>query len=97
MRVKRFKKRYLSWLNRTLNPITLREASRGRGPFSLVEHVGRRSGKTYRAPLVLAKVPGGFAAELTYGDDVNWYRNVMAGGAASCIAGSGTGSPVSSP
>jgi len=75
-----FKKRYLAWLNRTLNPLTLRAARRGRGPFSLVEHVGRTSGRTYEAPLILARVSEGLVAELTYGDGVNWYRNVVAGG-----------------
>jgi hypothetical protein len=75
-----FKKRFLAVLNRTLNPLTRRAAHAGRGPFSLVEHVGRRSGRTFEAPLILARVPEGFVAELTYGDDVNWYRNIVAGG-----------------
>ncbi|GAA3658623.1 nitroreductase family deazaflavin-dependent oxidoreductase [Microbacterium marinilacus] len=75
-----FRQRYLAWLNRTLNPLTLRAAKRGRGPFSLVEHVGRKSGRTFEAPLILAPVDGGLVAELTYGDRVNWYRNLLAGG-----------------
>jgi deazaflavin-dependent oxidoreductase (nitroreductase family) len=75
-----FKKRYLALLNRTLNPLTLRAGRRGRGPFSIVEHVGRKSGRAYEAPLILARVPEGLVAELTYGDGVNWYRNVVAGG-----------------
>jgi len=75
-----FTQRFLKLLNRTLNPITLRAAHRGRGPFSLVEHVGRRSGRTFEAPLILARVPEGFVAELTYGDRVNWYRNLVAAG-----------------
>ncbi|MBF0817610.1 nitroreductase family deazaflavin-dependent oxidoreductase [Microbacterium paludicola] len=78
--VSSFKDRYLRWLNRTLNPLTLRAARSGRGPFSLVEHVGRKSGRTFEAPLILAPVPDGFVAELTYGDRVNWYRNLLAGG-----------------
>jgi len=75
-----FTQRFLKLLNRTLNPITLRAAHRGRGPFSLVEHVGRTSGRTFEAPLILARVPEGFVAELTYGDRVNWYRNLIAAG-----------------
>jgi hypothetical protein len=55
--VSSFKDRYLRWLNRTLNPLTLRAARSGRGPFSLVEHVGRKSGRTFEAPLILAEVP----------------------------------------
>lgn len=58
-------------------------ARRGFGPFSLVRHVGRKSGATYETPLILARVPDGFIAELTYGPGVNWYRNVVA--AARCV------------
>ena len=46
----------------------------------LVRHVGRRTGLTYETPLVLARVPDGFVAELTYGPNVDWYRNVTAAG-----------------
>jgi hypothetical protein len=46
----------------------------------LVRHVGRTSGRTYETPLILARVPEGFIAELTYGETVNWYRNVVAAG-----------------
>ncbi|WP_375385046.1 nitroreductase family deazaflavin-dependent oxidoreductase [uncultured Microbacterium sp.] len=76
----RVKKAFLDTLNHTLNPLTLRAARAGRGPFSLVRHVGRKSGRTFETPLILAQVPGGFVAELTYGDQVNWYRNIVKGG-----------------
>ncbi|MDT0165771.1 nitroreductase family deazaflavin-dependent oxidoreductase [Actinotalea sp. AC32] len=75
----RTRRRLLRLLGRTLNPWTLRAARAGRG-FALVRHVGRRSGRTYETPLVLAPVPGGFVAELTYGPRVDWYRNVVAAG-----------------
>lgn len=52
----------------------------GHGPFSVIRHVGRKSGRTYETPVILAKVPEGFIAELTYGANVNWYRNVVAAG-----------------
>jgi deazaflavin-dependent oxidoreductase (nitroreductase family) len=69
------------WLvNNTLNRATGRVARSGHGPFSLIRHVGRKSGRTYETPVILAKAPEGFIAELTYGDDVNWYRNIVAAG-----------------
>ena len=69
------------WLiKHTLNRATLRLARSGRGPFSVVRHVGRRSGAVYETPIMVAPVPGGFVAELTYGPRVNWYRNVVAAG-----------------
>jgi hypothetical protein len=30
--------------------------------------------------VILVQVPGGFIAELTYGENVNWYRNIVAAG-----------------
>ena len=32
------------------------------------------------SPVILAKVPEGFIAELTYGENVNCYRNIVATG-----------------
>lgn len=76
----RLKRAWLTTIKHTLNPLTLWLARRGFGPFSLVRHVGRKSGETYETPLILARVPGGFVAELTYGPGVNWYRNIVAAG-----------------
>jgi len=76
----RIKRWWLGVIQRRLNPMTLAMARSGRGPFSLVRHVGRKSGKTFEAPLVLADAPEGIIAELTYGPGVNWFRNVLAGG-----------------
>jgi deazaflavin-dependent oxidoreductase (nitroreductase family) len=77
--------RFLWTLKHTLNHVTARAARSGRGPFSLVRHVGRRSGREYETPLILAQVPSGFVAELTYGPDVDWYRNVVAAGGCTVI------------
>ncbi|MFI5623770.1 nitroreductase family deazaflavin-dependent oxidoreductase [Nocardioides sp. NPDC051685] len=74
------RRKWLWLLKNTLNRVTTRAARSGRGPFSLVRHVGRKSGKTYETPIVVARVPEGFIAELTYGEDVNWYRNIVAAG-----------------
>lgn len=74
------KRGFLWVLKNTLNRATLRAARSGRGPFSLVRHVGRKTGAVYETPLILARTPGGFIAELTYGPSVAWYRNIMAAG-----------------
>lgn len=71
---------FLWVLKNTLNRVTIPMARSGYGPFSLVRHVGRRSGRTYETPLILARVSKGFVAELTYGEKVDWYRNVVAAG-----------------
>jgi deazaflavin-dependent oxidoreductase (nitroreductase family) len=72
--------RFLWLLNNTLNRVTSHIARSGRGPFSLIRHVGRKSGRTYETPVILAEAADGFIAELTYGENVNWYRNVVAAG-----------------
>ena len=71
---------YLWVLKNTLNRGTLRLARSGHGPFSLVRHIGRKSGETYETPIMLARRIDGFVAELTYGSQVNWYRNIVAAG-----------------
>jgi len=76
----RAKRGFLWLLKNTLNRATLRAARAGRGPFSLVRHIGRKTGTVYETPLILARAPGGFVAELTYGTDVAWYRNIVAAG-----------------
>ncbi len=50
------------------------------GPFAIVRHVGRRSGKTYETPVIVFPFAGGFMLALTYGPEVDWYRNVTAAG-----------------
>lgn len=67
-------------LGNTLNRLTTRIARTGHGPFSVVRHVGRKSGRMYETPVILVRVPEGFIAELTYGEGVNWYRNIVAAG-----------------
>ena len=67
-------------LKHTLNRLTLRMARRGQGPFSILTSVGRKTGKTYETPIIVQPTEGGFMIELTYGDQVQWYRNVLAAG-----------------
>jgi deazaflavin-dependent oxidoreductase (nitroreductase family) len=81
------RKRFLWMLGHTLNRVTSRAARSGHGPFSLIRHVGRRSGRTYETPVILARVPEGFVAELTYGDTVDWYRNIVAAGGCVVVRG----------
>jgi deazaflavin-dependent oxidoreductase (nitroreductase family) len=50
------------------------------GLFSIVYHVGRRSGKPYETPVTAVQTSAGFVVALTYGPDVDWYRNIKAAG-----------------
>jgi deazaflavin-dependent oxidoreductase (nitroreductase family) len=63
-----------------VNPLTRRLARSSFGPFSIVRHIGRRSGKLYETPIVVGRLKDGFVIELTYGPDVDWHKNVVAAG-----------------
>ncbi|GAY07357.1 nitroreductase family deazaflavin-dependent oxidoreductase [Pseudonocardia sp. N23] len=76
----RARARFLWLIGRTLNRVTIPLARAGRGPWALVRHKGRRTGRTYETPLLAAPVQDGFVVELTYGPDVDWYRNITAAG-----------------
>ena len=53
----------------------------GRLPgFGIVQHRGRRSGRLYRTPVNVFRVPDGYVAALTYGTDTDWLKNVLAAG-----------------
>jgi hypothetical protein len=67
-------------LGKTVNPLAMAAARSGVGGFAVMRHVGRKTGRVYETPLILAAVGDGFVAELTYGTDVAWYRNVVAAG-----------------
>jgi hypothetical protein len=72
-------------LKYTLNPLTRRLARSSFGPFSIVRHVGRRSGKRYETPIIIAPVNDGFVIELTYGPDVDWHKDVVAAGGCTLV------------
>ena len=69
--------RLVAWINRgVLNPIVLRIA----GPLaiSVVQHVGRRTGRAYYTPVFAEQTSEGFIVGLIYGADTDWCRNVLA-------------------
>ncbi|MEZ0350929.1 nitroreductase family deazaflavin-dependent oxidoreductase [Mycobacterium sp. pR1184] len=45
-----------------------------------LEHVGRKSGKRYRTPLLVFKTREGFVILVGYGLESDWLKNVLAGG-----------------
>ncbi len=76
----RFRKRWVAAFNLVVtNRITSRFAARLPG-FGILTHVGRKSGKVYRTPVNVFRVPEGFLIALTYGRESEWVRNVIAAG-----------------
>jgi deazaflavin-dependent oxidoreductase (nitroreductase family) len=62
------------------NKLLIHIAGKRFGHFAILTHVGRKSGKAYRIPIIAEPVPGGFVIALTYGKKVDWYENVKASG-----------------
>ena len=81
--------RLMRWfMHRQTNAIRRGKQTKMRGVDVLaLITTGRKSGKTYETPLILARVPAGFVAELTYGPAVDWYRNIEAAGECVVISG----------
>jgi deazaflavin-dependent oxidoreductase (nitroreductase family) len=53
----------------------------GRLPgFGTIVHRGRRSGRDYRTPVNVFRVPEGYVVALTYGPGADWVKNVLAAG-----------------
>jgi deazaflavin-dependent oxidoreductase (nitroreductase family) len=62
------------------NRILIHIAGRKFGHFAILSHVGRKSGTTYKTPIIAEPIEGGFVIALTYGKKVDWLANVMACG-----------------
>jgi deazaflavin-dependent oxidoreductase (nitroreductase family) len=72
--------RMRSFNKHILNRLTRTFASFSRGPFAVIRHVGRRSGKPYETPIMVEPTGDGIVIALTYGLEVDWYRNILAAG-----------------
>lgn len=70
----------LKALERRANPFMLRFA--GTLPWGLarLEHLGRRSGRTYVTPLLAEPVRSGFMIAMPYGSGADWSQNLTAAG-----------------
>jgi deazaflavin-dependent oxidoreductase (nitroreductase family) len=53
--------------------------------YGVLVHTGRRSGRAYRTPLNVFRVPGGFAVVIAYGQESDWLRNLRAADRAELI------------
>jgi deazaflavin-dependent oxidoreductase (nitroreductase family) len=62
------------------NRVLCELASLPLGPFAIIRHVGRRSGKPYETVIMVWPTGVGFVIALTYGPQVDWYRNILAAG-----------------
>jgi deazaflavin-dependent oxidoreductase (nitroreductase family) len=64
--------------------------------FSIVRHIGRRSGRVFETPVAARRVDGGFVLALAFGSGANWYQNLAAAGGGA-IRWRGVDYPVGAP
>lgn len=73
-------------MNRSVtNPRVMRTAGTPATQTSVIEHVGRTSGRTYETPIDIIDSPTGLLVALPYGTRADWLRNVQAAGAATVV------------
>ena len=78
----RFNTRYT---NRVIGPILVRLPG-----FGWIHHVGRKTGRRYKTPMMLFRRGDRGVFALTYGERTQWLKNVRAAGACTFVsAGSG--------
>jgi deazaflavin-dependent oxidoreductase (nitroreductase family) len=87
----------LGRLSRSTNRLTLPLAGSQWNPiFSVVEHQGRRSGRSYQTPVAARRARDGFVIALAFGAQVDWYRNLVAANGGT-IRWQGVRYPVAAP
>ena len=73
-------------LNRSLtNPRVMRTAGTDATQTSVIQHVGRTSGRAYETPVDTIPAKTGFLIALPYGTRADWVRNVLASGSATVV------------
>lgn len=78
--------RRMARFNRAVvNPVAVHVAGLLPG-MGLVLHVGRRTHRVYRTPVLVFRTKDGFRMALTYGRDAEWVKNALAHGAVRLIA-----------
>jgi len=73
--------RVIKPLRNLLNPIVVRRAGQpGFAMAARLEHVGRRSGRTYVTPVTTRRTGDVVLIALTFGNQSDWCQNVLAAG-----------------
>src|SRR6266568_8641175 len=80
----------LRQFTRAMRPLALRSAGKEGSASSVISHVGRRSGRVYRTPVVSAAHDDSFLIALPYGERTDWLKNVLAKGSATLVTGGKT-------
>ncbi len=71
----------LAAATRLLNPLIVKLAGKRHvRAYAVIEHRGRRSGRTYTTPVAARRTADGFIVPMAFGEQADWFRNVLAAG-----------------
>jgi deazaflavin-dependent oxidoreductase (nitroreductase family) len=70
-----------------VNPLLVRTIAGRIGPYAVVRHVGRRSGRAYATPVWAASRGDDFMIALILGTEADWCRNIWAAGGCTLQVG----------
>lgn len=73
--------RVVAKIMKVVNPVP-RFLARGTKHMAVIEHIGRKSGKSYRTPVMAFVEDDTLSVVLNYGADSDWVRNIQAAGSA---------------
>jgi deazaflavin-dependent oxidoreductase (nitroreductase family) len=73
-------------INRSVtNPRVMRTAGSAGTQTSVIQHIGRKSGRAYETPVDIVSTRTGFLVGLPYGTQADWLRNVLAARSATVV------------
>ncbi len=75
----------LRLFTRAMQPLALRSAGKEGSSTSVVQNVGRRSGRMYQTPVVAVQHDDSFLIALPYGKRTDWLKNVLDKGSAAIV------------
>ena len=75
----------LRLFTRAMRPLALRSAGKEGSSTSVVQNVGRRSGRMYQTPVVAVQHGDSFLIALPYGKRTDWLKNVLDKGSAAVV------------
>src|SRR5690349_9785296 len=73
------------WVSKVTRRFNMDSAGTPGAYATIVQHVGRKSGRTYETPVRATTSDDGFVITLPYGTDSDWVKNVMAAGKATLV------------
>jgi deazaflavin-dependent oxidoreductase (nitroreductase family) len=76
-----FPRSFAKFNREVANPV-IRKIAGLFGPFAIVRHCGRRTGRDYATPVLAFGTEDGLVVGVLYGTSSDWVRNVLADGGA---------------